>query len=108
MVLKNPKVLGIVNFLLPVPMAFMTIVWAVAFTLVIGPSITPYEVAPPWVLAVDLLPLLISPALSIYGILFGIKQRSEPNGTFCIVLSSIALLINAVIIFALIYFGSTL
>lgn len=53
-----------------------------------------------------LLPLLLSPAWCLWGVVRGIRRRGERHGIACAVMSAIGLVLFMLMMWAAVYFGS--
>jgi drug/metabolite transporter (DMT)-like permease len=101
------KAIGIINILIPVPLLIITLMsmWVILFKILrdyLGIDFTSNSFG-----AILLLPILLSPALSIYGMVKGIKHRQEKHGLLCFILSLLGFLIMAAILFGIYYMAST-
>lgn len=105
---KSPLKIGIASIVLPVPLLFLTCIWAYLCTWVIGIGLLHVDPSslPQWITACSFLPLLIGPALSVWGVVCGAYRRREKHALLGLVLSVFGLLENASLIYGLYYMGS--
>ena len=110
--MRKPKqnsrllIIGIIAVSSPLPMIIITMLWFFFLFFGVGMGILGYSSTPDWILIIGLLPLLLSPAFDIFGIVFGIIKRKEHHSVLCVILSAIGFLINFALIFGMIYMGS--
>lgn len=90
----------------PLPMIFITSMWALIFGVGFGICVLGYSTIPDWIAFLSLLPLSFSPLFDIFGIVLGIAKIKERHSVLCIVLSLLGLVINIALIFGLSYIGS--
>lgn len=98
--------MGIISFLSPVPMFIFTILWDWTLSFGIGMGLLGYDHIPNWILIPGLLPLLISPTLGIFSIIYGIRKRREKLAWLGILLSALCVVVNALMIYGMGYIGS--
>ena len=72
----------------------------------IGMGLLNYDIVPQWILAVSLLPLLISPIIGLLGIIHGIVKIKTRKAWLGIFLSVIGLFENYILIYGIYYLGS--
>ena len=97
---------GIVAVASPIPMFILTVLWSWIWILLIGIGILNYNTIPDWLMTVSLLPLSISPAFCVAGIIHGIVKMKEKHTWTGIGLSIAGLIENFVLIFGMGYLGS--
>lgn len=102
----KPITVGILSFFSPVPMFIFTILWYWTWAFGIGMGLLGYDRIPVWILVVGPLPMLISPALGIFGMIYGIRRRKEKLAWLGILLSALCVITNAMMIFGMGYIGS--
>ncbi len=103
----TPLSVGVFNLISPVPIFLLTTIlnWIITFN--IGMDLLGYEPRDQWFSAIfSVLSLLISPTLSIAGIIYGIVKRKEKYGKLCIVLSAISLIATVVALSYFMYFAA--
>ena len=105
--MKNtPVEAGIVAIASPVPLFFCTVPWCWILVFVIGMTIFDFNVIPNWLLTFSLLPLFISPALGVIGIIHGIVKLKGKHAWIGILLSVLGLAENFLLIYCMGYLGS--
>ena len=104
--MKNkPIITGIIAIVSPLPMVFFTMFWGLCI-IAIGISSFNYHTVPQWMLILSLFPLLISPAIGLWGVIHGIIKIKKPNAAWGIILSVIGLLENFLLIYGMYFLGS--
>lgn len=104
--MKNtPLEAGIFAVLSPIPLFLLAEFWAVTTVFGVFIGVLGVDTISGWLLAVSLLPLLLSPALGVISIIHGFKKIKEKQGWSGIVLGVVCLLENAVIFLAVAYLG---
>lgn len=102
---KRALVVGIINFFLPIPMFVFSVLWCWLWFFGIGMGVMGYEKVHDWILYIGEFPLIISPVLSLFGIVYGIIKIKEKHALIGILLSVLSLLINVVIFAGIWYLG---
>ena len=104
----SPLKIGIASLVLPIPLLLLTSFWAFVCTWVIGIGLLHDDPAslPLWIDICSFLPLLISPVLSVWGVVCGTCRSREKHALLGLVLSVFGLLENAFLIYGLYYMGS--
>lgn len=97
---------GMISFLSPIPMTIATVLWDwfLCFGIVMG--LLGYERIPTWASIIGTAPLLISPAMGIGGIVYGICKRKETLAWLGILLSALGVVVNGLLLFGILYLGS--
>ena len=96
--MKNlPVATGIFAFISPFPMFVLTILWSWFWFFGIGIGLLGLATFPDWLLILSLLPLFVSPALGVLGILHGIIKRTVKYAKLGILLSVLGLLENGIL-----------
>lgn len=103
----NPLIFGIISVVSPIPMMVFTVLWSWVLFFGIGMGLLGYDTIPGWILVLSILPMGISPAFSLFGIVYGIVKRKERYSILCILLSALGVLINAALICGILYLGAT-
>ena len=103
---NKPWHLGLLAVLSPLPMLIVTSMWSVLWGIWFGIGVLNYTTIPDWILAISLLPLLVSPTLGILGIAQGIIRRKERRAWIGILLSVLGLMGNVLLIYGIGYLGS--
>lgn len=98
--------MGIISFLSPVPMFIFTILWDWTWAFGIGMGLLGYDYIPEWISTVGLSPLLISPLLGLFGLIYGMCKRKEKLAWLGILLSALCVVANGLMIYAMGYIGS--
>ena len=101
----NPMVTGIIAVASPLPLFVLTCLWGAVF-LATCFALLGYSDAPDWAMYVCTMPLWISPALCVGGIIHGIAARKAKRAWLGILLSALGLLENFLLIFSAAYLGS--
>lgn len=105
--MKNkPVVTGIIAAVSPVPLLIFTVFWSWLWFFGIGMGLLNYDVVPQWILICSLLPLFISPALGLSGIIHGLIKIKTKRAWLGILLSVIGLIENFILIYCMYYIGS--
>lgn len=105
--MKNrPFITGILAVASPLPVFCYTILWSWFMCFGIGMGLLQYDTIPQWILTVSLLPLCISPGLSVAGMIHGIVKRKEKLAWLGILLSVLALVQFAALVYIAGYLGS--
>ena len=104
----SPLKIGMASLVLPIPLLLLTSFWAFVCTWVIGIGLLHYDpgALPLWIDICSFLPLLLSPTLSVWGVVCGVRRRQEKHARMGMVLSVFGLLENAFLIYGLYYMGS--
>lgn len=103
---NRPIVTGIIAVASPVPLLIFTVLWCWMWFFGIGMGLLNYDAVPQWILVCSLLPLLISPALGLSGIIHGVIKIKAKRAWFGILLSVAGLIENLVLIYGMYYIGS--
>ena len=104
--MKNKAlVLGVVSVASPVPGFIFTLLWCWTWAFGIGMGLLGYDGVADWILIVGLLPLLISPLMGLFGIVYGIVRRREKRAWLGILLSVLGVAENVLMIYGLCYIG---
>ena len=98
----NPMVTGIIAVASPLPLFVLTCLWGAVFLAICFA----YSDAPDWAIYVCTMPLWISPALCVAGIIHGIVKRRAKRAWIGILLSALGLLENFLLILSAAYLGS--
>lgn len=105
--MKNrPYITGIIAAASPFYMFIFTLFWCWIWFFGIGIGLLNYDTIPPWIQAVSLIPLLVSPAIGICGIIHGLIKIKHKLAWLGIVLSVGCLLENILMFFCMAYLGS--
>ena len=105
--MKNkPLVTGIIAVVSPVPLIVFTVLWSWIWCFGIGMGLLNYDTIPQWILICSLLPLFISPALGLLGIVHGIIKIKLKRAWAGILLSVLGLIENFILIYGMGYIGS--
>ena len=105
--MKNkPLVTGIIAVVSPVPLIVFTVLWSWMWGFGIGMGLLNYDTIPQWILICSLLPLFISPALGLLGIVHGIIKIKLKRAWVGILLSVLGLIENFILIYGMYYIGS--
>ena len=105
--MKNKPVLtGIIAAVSPVPLLIFTVLWCWIWFFGIGMGLLNYEIVPQWILICSLLPLFISPALGLSGIIHGLIKRKTKRAWLGILLSVIGLMESFLLLYCIYYAGS--
>ena len=101
----NPMVTGIIAVASPLPLFVLTCLWGAVF-LATCFALLGYSDAPDWAMYVCTMPLFVSPALCVAGIIHGIVKHRTKRAWIGILLSVLGLLENFLLIFSAAYLGS--
>ena len=101
----NPMVTGIIAVASPLPLFVLTCLWGAVF-LATCYALPGYSDASGWAMYVCTMPLWISPALCVLGIIHGIVKRRAKRAWIGILLSVLGLFENIFLIFSAAYLGS--
>ena len=105
--MKNkPLVTGIIAVVSPVPLIVFTVLWSWIWCFGIGMGLLNFDTIPQWILICSLLPLFISPALGLLGIVHGIIKIKLKRAWVGILLSVLGLIENFILIYGMGYIGS--
>ena len=105
--MKNkPLVTGIIAVVSPVPLIVFTVLCSWMWGFGIGMGLLNYDTIPQWILICSLLPLFISPALGLLGIVHGIIKIKLKRAWVGILLSVLGLIENFILIYGMYYIGS--
>ena len=105
--MKNrPFITGIIAAVSPIPLLIFTTLWLWFLGFGIALGLLNYPTIPDWALVCGLLPLLISPALGLTGMIHSIVKIKTKTGWLGILLSLIGLAENFILIFGMGYLGS--
>lgn len=105
--MKNKSLaIGIIAAASPIPLIIFTAIWSWLWFFGIGMGLLNYDTMPTWILFFSLLPLLVSPAFGVYGIIHGCTRIKEKYSLGCALLSVIGLIENFLLIFGMYYLGS--
>ena len=105
--MKNkPIVTGIIAVASPIPLLIFTVLWCWGWFFGIGTGLLNYDTIPQWILICSLLPLFISPAFGVLGIIHGIIKIKEKQAWIGILLSALGLIENFLLIYGMGYIGS--
>lgn len=105
--MKNkPVVTGIIAAASPVPLLIFTVLWCWIWFFGIGLGLLNYDIVPQWIIVCSLLPLFISPALCLAGIIQGLIKIKTKRAWLGILLSATGLLENVGLIYCAYYLGS--
>ncbi|MEE0265184.1 MAG: hypothetical protein UD936_06105 [Acutalibacteraceae bacterium] len=99
----TPLSVGIFNLISPFPLMIIGLMSYYHILAGIGMGLLGYTVIPAWFTALALLPVFISPVLTIAGIIYGFLQKTKKHARLCVALSAIGLLINIALIFSLLF-----
>jgi hypothetical protein len=106
--MKNrPWVTGIIAVSSPMPLFCFTILWSWVWTFGIGMGLLGYDEIPQWILIFALHPLLISPALGVFGIIHGAVKAKEKCAWLGMLLSVLCLAENFLLVYAIQCIGSS-
>ena len=103
---NKPITIGIIAMVSPVPLFVFTVIWCWILFFGIGIGVLHYDTVPLWMQIVGLLPLLISPALGIGGMIHGFIKFKEKLAWLGILLSVLCLVENCLLIYGMYYIGS--
>lgn len=104
--MKNrPFITGIIAVVSPIPLFIFTVLWCWVWFFGIGIGLLNYDTVPQWILTVSLLPLLISPVLGFLGIVHSIAKRKTKTAWVGFLLSTLCLLENFLLFYAMYYLG---
>lgn len=105
--MKNkPIVTGVIAAASPIPLYNFTIIWGLMWFLGIDMGLLNYDTIPQWIDVCALLPLLISPALGLLGIVHGVVKIKTKRAWLGVLLSVIGLSENFILIYVSYYLGS--
>ena len=105
--MKNkPIVTGIISVAAPIPLTIFTIIWCWIWAFGISMGLLNHDTISQGILTISLLPLLISPALSLLGILHGIIKIKAKLAWLGILLSLLGLIENLILLYGMYYLGS--
>ena len=102
---NDPYVTGVIAAVLPFPMFVFTVLWSWILFFGIGMGLLNYDTVPAWMLGIELLPLMISPAFGIAGIIQGCLRIKQKRAKLGILLSFVGLLENCLLFCGIIYLG---
>ena len=102
---KDPVRMGIAAVLSPLPMFVVTILWSWFLFFGIGIGLLGLATVPDWMLYLIVLPLLVSPARCVGGVVCGIACRKEPRAWLGILLSVLGLAENVLLILGILHIG---
>ena len=105
--MKNtPVEAGIIAIASPLPLFFCMVFWSWVWFFGIGIGMLNYETVPQWILVISLLPLAVSPAIGILGVVHGFVKLRQKYAWLGIILSIIGLIENFLLIYGMGYIGS--
>lgn len=96
--------LGISAIKSVLPWFGMTILWV--WIVFFGLFLTVLGYEPPWANGLLLLPVLVSPAKGVYGVIYGLLHRTEERAWLGVLLSVLGIVLNALLWGGLDYFVS--
>ena len=106
-IIKNKAIFwGLISVLSPIPLTILSFFWdwIWCFGIVMGPL--GYERIPDWALILGTAPLLISPVIGYFGIVYGICHYRQRLAWLGILLSFLGVVVNGLLIFGILYTGS--
>ena len=103
---NKPLITGIIAVASPIPLIMFTVLWSWLCFFGIGIGVMNYETVPQWILIISLLPLFISPAIGIIGVVHGFAKLTAKHAWLGIVLSVIGLVENLLLDYGMVYIGS--
>ena len=102
--MRNRSIItGIIAFLSPIPMVLFTTFWSWFCFFGIGKGLLNYDYVPGWIFICSFLPIFISPALGVLGIVHGFVKRKEKFAWLGILLSILCLVENYLLIYGIFY-----
>lgn len=105
--MKNKLIMsGVIAAVTPVPMIVFTVIWSWILFFGIGMGLLNYDTIPQWILVCSFLPLFISPAFALLGIVHGVRRIKCEQAWVGILLSVLGLIENFVLIYGMYYIGS--
>ena len=99
--------IGLIAAASPIPLIVFTALWSWLWFFGIGMEVLNYNTMPVWILICSLLPMLVSPVLGVYGIVYGCTKIKEKHSLICVILSVLGLIENFLLFFGIYYLGST-
>ena len=103
---NNPVVTGMIAVTSPIPLIIFTVLWSWLLFFISGIGLLNCDPIPQWISVCSLLPLLISPALGLLGVIHGIVKIKTKRAWLGILLSVIGLIENFALIYGMYYIGS--
>ena len=104
--INKPFITGIIAVASPIPLFVFTILWSWFCFFGIGMGLLNYETVPQWILIISFLPLFISPAMGVLGVIHGFAKLKQKHAWLGIVLSVVSLIENFFLIYGMYYIGS--
>lgn len=102
----KPITTGIIAVASPISLLVFTSLWIPLCYFGIGMGLLNYDTVPQWIQLCSLLPLLISPAIGVLGIVHGCVKLKEMRAWLGILLSVLGIAENFLLIYGMYYLGS--